>query len=176
VFCIYALTHSVEVLLPPVLFARYRSGFMLKWTVTLLLVMPAPFVFGGQWNGAMGVALALVLVYPLVMGWMAREALKEVNLSARELLRQLVPVVIPAVVMAIAVATVQWTIPADTFGPHLIRLLAAGSVGIIVYAGAVATMRRSLANEVWEVVSWVVRPTRGAGLSTLVSREGVSAP
>jgi O-antigen/teichoic acid export membrane protein len=176
VFCIYALIHSVEVLLPPVLFARYRSDFMLKWTAALLVVMPVSFVVGGQWNGAMGVALALVLVYPLVMGWMAREALKEVNLSANEMLGQLMPVVVPSVVMAIAVATVQWTIPANTFGPHLIRLLAAGSVGIIVYAGAVATMRRSLANEVWEVVSWVVRPTRGAGLSTLVSREGVSAP
>jgi teichuronic acid exporter len=176
VFCIYALTHSVEVLLPPVLFARYRSEFMLKWTVALLVLMPAPFVFGGLWNGAMGVALALVLVYPLIMGWMAREALKEVNLSAKELLRQLVPVLVPSVVMAIAVAIVQWTIPADTFGPHLIRLLAAGSVGIIVYTGVVASMRRSLANEVWEVVSWIVRPKRGAGLSTLVSREGVSAP
>jgi hypothetical protein len=55
-------------------------------------------------------------------------------------------------------------------------LLAAGIVGIIVYTGAVATMRRSLAAEVWEVVSWVVRPKRGVGLSTLVSREGVSAP
>jgi hypothetical protein len=133
-------------------------------------------VVGGQWNGAMGVALALVLVYPLVMGWMAREALKEVNLSANEMLGQLMPVVVPSVVMAIAVATVQWTIPANTFGPHLIRLLAAGIVGIIVYTGAVATMRRSLAAEVWEVVSWVVRPKRGVGLSTLVSREGVSAP
>ena len=176
VFCIYALTHSVEVLLPPVLFARYRSGFMLKWTMALLIVMPAPFVAGGQWNGAMGVALALVLIYPIAMGWMAREALKELNLSPKALLRQLSPVAIPSVLMAIAVTSVQWGLPANGFGPHLARLMGAASVGIIVYVGAVLIMRRSLADEVREVAGWVVRPKHGPGLSTLASRQGVSAP
>jgi O-antigen/teichoic acid export membrane protein len=162
VFCIYALTHSVEVLLPPVLFARYRSGFMLKWTMVLLVVMPAPFVVGGQRNGAMGVALALVFIYPMAMGWMVREALKELNLSPKELLRQLSPVAIPSGLMAIAVTSVQWGLPANGFGPHLARLMAAACVGIIVYVGAVLIMRRSLADEVWEVAGWVVRPKHGA--------------
>ena len=176
VFCVYALTHSVEVLLPPVLFARYRSGFMLKWTVALLVVMPAPFVLGAQWRGAMGVALALVLIYPLAMVWMVREALKELHLNATELLRQLSPVVLPSAVMALAVAGVQWGLPSNGFVPHVIRLLAASSVGIIVYVGAVLIMRRSLANEVWEVLEWVIRPKHDVSLAALVSREGVSAP
>jgi O-antigen/teichoic acid export membrane protein len=176
VFCLYALTHSVEVLLPPVLFARYRSGFMLKWTMALLVAMPVPFVIGAQWNGAMGVALTLVLVYPLATVWMTREALKELHLSPKELLRQLSPVAIPSMVMAIAVAGVQWGLPANGFGPHLIRLLAAACVGIAVYVGAILIVRRSLANEVWEVVGWVIRPQRGMRLSALMSREGVSAP
>ncbi|MEP6886702.1 MAG: lipopolysaccharide biosynthesis protein [Nitrospirales bacterium] len=176
VFCIYAFTHSVEVLLPPVLFARYRSGFMLKWTLALLVVMPGPFVAGAHWYGAMGVAFALVLIYPLAMVWMAREALKELNLGTKALLRQLSPVAIPSVLMAIAVASVQWGLTAGGFGPHLVRLIAAASVGIIVYVGAVLIMRRSLADEIWEVAGWVVRPKRGAGQPTLVSPEGLSAP
>ena len=176
VFCIYALTHSVEVLLPPVLFARYRSGFMLKWTMALLVAMPGPFVVGARLDGAMGVALALVLIYPLAMVWMAREALKELHLGSRELLRHLSPVAIPSVLMAVAVASVQWGLPGNGFVPHLGRLMAAASVGIIVYVGAVLIMRRSLADEVWEVAGWVLRPKGGMGLSALMSREGVSAP
>jgi O-antigen/teichoic acid export membrane protein len=176
VFCVYALTHSVEVLLPPVLFARYRSGFMLKWTLALLVAMPAPFVMGAQWHGAMGVALALVLIYPIAMGWMAREALKELCLSPKELFRQFAPVAIPTLVMTIAVVGVQWGLPADGFGPHLARLIVSATLGGIVYVTAVVIMRRSLVDEVWEVVGWVIRPKPGAGLSTLVSRGGVSAP
>jgi teichuronic acid exporter len=176
VFCLYALTHSVEVLLPPVLFARFRSGFMLKWTIALLVAMPVPFVIGGQWKGAMGVALALVSAYPLAMAWMGREALKELALSPKELLHQLSPVAIPSLVMALAVTCVQWGLPANGFGPHLIRLLVSASVGIVVYVGAILIMRRSLANEVWEVVGWVIRPKRGAGLTSLVSGESVTAP
>ena len=176
VFCIYALTHSVDVLLPPVLFARYRSGFLLKWTLALLIAMPIPFIVGGQWKGGMGVALALVLVYPLATVWMVREALKELQLSPKQLLSEVGPVAIPTMLMAVAVSSVQWGVPANGFGAHLIRLVAAGSVGIAVYVGAVLTMRPSLAYEVWEVVGWVVRPKHGVGLSTLVSREGVSAP
>jgi teichuronic acid exporter len=176
VFCVYALTHSVEVLLPPVLFARYRSGFMLKWTLVLLIVMPVPFVVGGWLNGAMGVALVLVFVYPLAGVWMAREALKEVNLSAKEFVRQLSPVAIPTMIMAIAVASVQWGFLTGGFELPLVRLMVSASVGTIVYWIAVLVMRRSLANEVWEVAGWVVRPQRGKGLSTLVSPEGASAP
>src|SRR5207248_783215 len=138
-----------------------------KWTVALLVAMPVPFVMGAQLNGAMGVAVALVLVYPMAMVWMVREALKELNLSPNELFRQLRPVVIPWVVMAIAVVSVQWGFPANGLGAHLARLIAAASVGIIVYGGAVLIMRRSLADEVWEVAGWVLRPTHRAGLSTL---------
>ncbi|MDQ6733564.1 MAG: lipopolysaccharide biosynthesis protein [Nitrospirota bacterium] len=176
VFCIYALTHSVEVLLPPVLFARYRSGFILKWTVALLIVMPGPFVIGAQWYGAMGVAFALVVIYPLAMVWMARETLKELNLSAGELLRQLSPVAVPSAIMALAVVCLQWGLQTMGVESHLLRLIAASGVGAIVYGAAVLIMRRSLAEEVWEVVGWIMRPRHGVGLSTLVSRESVSAP
>jgi len=172
VFCLYALTHSVEVLLPPVLFARYRSGFLLKWTIGLLVVMPGPFMIGAQWDGAMGVALAMILVYPCATIWMSREALKELDLRAVELLRHLTPVVVPTVLMVSAVLIVQWGLPTEGVWPHFFRLLAASTVGMAVYASAVSLMRRPLANEVWEVIGWVFgrKPTVG------LSRVGVPVP
>jgi teichuronic acid exporter len=167
VFCIYALIHSIEVLLPPVLLARYRSEFLLKWTVVLLVVMPGPFIAGAQWYGAMGVAFALVFIYPFAMVWMAREALKELNLSANELLRQLSPVAMPSMAMAITVASVQWGLPTGGFWQHLVRLTASVSVGMAVYGLAVSLMRRPLAEEVWEVVGWILKRKQTVGLSNL---------
>ena len=63
-------------------FSTIPMGFLLKWTVALLIVMPGPFVAGAQWYGANGVAFTLVFIC-LAMVWMAREALQELNLSAK---------------------------------------------------------------------------------------------
>ena len=167
VFCMYALTHSVEVFLPPVLLARYRSGFLLKWTVALLIVMPGPFVAGAQWYGANGVAFTLVFIYPVAMVWMAREALHELNLSAKELLRQLSPVAMPTMAMAITVTSVQWCLPTGGFGQHLLRLIASAISGMAVYALAVSLRRRPLAEEIWEVMGWILRRKQTVGISNL---------
>jgi len=77
VLCVFGLIRSLDVLLPPVLFARYRTAFLFGWTVVLLLVMPFAFLTGAVSFGAAGVALALIVVYPIIMAWMAREALRE---------------------------------------------------------------------------------------------------
>jgi teichuronic acid exporter len=176
VFCLYALTHSVEVLLPPVLLARYRSGFLLKWTVALLVVMPGPFVAGALWRGAFGAAVALVLVYPWAMVWMAREALKELGLSAKELFRQLRPIAVPTGLMALSVVMVQWGLPTLELMQPLLRLVVASTIGAVVYVSAVSLMRRPLANEIWEVLGWILRRKQTVGLSDLASSHGAPAP
>ncbi|HKN86581.1 MAG TPA: lipopolysaccharide biosynthesis protein [Nitrospiraceae bacterium] len=176
VFCLYALTHSVEVLLPPVLLARYRSGFLLKWTIALLVVMPGPFVAGALWQGALGAAIMLVLVYPIAMVWMASEALKELDLSAKELFRHLRPIAVPTGLMALSVWAVQWALPTVEFWQHLMRLVVAATVGVAVYGSAVSLMRRPLAKELWEVMGWVLRRKQTVGLSDLASSHGASAP
>jgi len=129
-------------------------------------------MIGAQWDGAMGVALAMILVYPCATIWMSREALKELDLRAVELLRHLTPVVVPTVLMVSAVLIVQWGLPTEGVWPHFFRLLAASTVGMAVYASAVSLMRRPLANEVWEVIGWVFgrKPTVG------LSRVGVPVP
>ena len=169
VFCIYALTHSVEVLLPPVLFARYRSGFLLKWTLALLVVMPGPFMAGTFWGGAFGAAVVLVVVYPLAMVWMVREALKELNLGAKELLRHLRPIALPTGLMALSIVMVQWALPSVGVSRHLILLVVTTIVGAAVYVSAVSLMRRPLAKEIWEVLQWIFGRKRTVRLSDVAS-------
>jgi len=169
VFCIYALTHSVEVLLPPVLFARYRSGFLLKWTLALLMVMPGPFMAGTFWGGAIGAAVVLVLVYPLAMVWMVREALKELKLSAKELFRHLRPLAVPSGLMALSIVMVQWALRSAGFSQHLTGLVVTTIVGAVVYVSAVSLMRRPLAKEIWEVLQWILGRKRTVRLSDVAA-------
>lgn len=176
VFCLYALTHSVEVLLPPVLLARYRAGFLLKWTMALLVIMPAPFIAGALWRGALGAAVMLVLVYPCAMIWMAREALKELDLSAKELFRHLWPMAVPTGLMALSVGAVQWVLPMVELWQHFMRLVGATMVGVAVYGTAVSLMRRPLAKEIWEVIGWILRRKQTVGLSDLAPSHGAPAP
>ena len=114
-----------------------------------------------------GVAFALVFIYPLAMVWMAREALQELNLSANELLRQLSPVAMPTMAMAITVTSVQWCLPTGGFGQHLLRLIASAISGMAVYALAVSLRRRPLAEEIWEVMGWILRRKQTVGISNL---------
>ena len=119
--------------------------------------MPGPIVAGTLWRGAFGAALVLVLVYPLVGVWMAREALKELDLSAIELFRHLWPVAVPTGLMALSVVMVQWTLPRLEFSQHLVQLVVTSTVGAAVYGSSVSLMRRPLAKEIWEVVQWILR-------------------
>src|SRR4029450_10147146 len=88
---LYALVRSLAVLFPPALFASYRAGFLFAYNLVLLLVMPLAFWIGAVHWQAMGVAAAWLIVYPLVMVWMVREALREIGLSWTALARHLWP-------------------------------------------------------------------------------------
>jgi hypothetical protein len=117
----------------------------------------------------------LVLVYPWAMVWMAREALKELDLSAKELFRHLRPIAVPTGLMAFSVVMVQW-LPTLELTQHLLRLVVASTIGAIVYVSAVSLMRRPLANEIWEVLGWILRRKQTVGLSDLASSHGAPAP
>ena len=121
----------------------------------------------------MGEAFALVFIYPLAGIWMAREALKELDLSARELFRHLRPIALPTGLMAFSVVLVQWALPTMDVAQHLIRLVVTSTIGTAVYVSAVSLMRRPLAKEIWEVVQWVLRRKQTTGLSDLApAQEG----
>ena len=83
VCCLYALVHSVAVLFPPILFARYRVRFLFNWTGALIVVMTIGYWAGATWNQGIGTALVLATVYPMFVIWMASVALKEIKLSGK---------------------------------------------------------------------------------------------
>jgi O-antigen/teichoic acid export membrane protein len=155
VFCAFALMHSFEVLLPPVLLARYRAAFLFWWTVSLLLVMPIAFWLGAMWLGALGVALAQLAVYPFLMLPMIREAFGELRLTWRAVVKQVLPVTGPAAMMVVAVVSVLWALPDSDVVDRMIRLTVGSGVGAVAYGFGVFWRGGGIVNEIREVTGWL---------------------
>ncbi len=158
VLCFYALIRSLDNLLPPVLFARYRAAFLFWWTVGLLLVMPFVFWAGAAWMGAVGVAMAHLVVYPFLMAWMARQVFSELDIGWRTIWDQVRPVVGAVLVMVGVVLVIRWTIPGSDFVNRLLRLTLASGMGALVYGFGIIWRGGPIAGEFREVAGWLLRP------------------
>jgi O-antigen/teichoic acid export membrane protein len=159
VLCLYAAVRSVDVLFPPVLLARYRANFLFGYALILLGVMPIAFWIGAVEWGAMGVALAWVVVYPIVMLWMARVALSELKVSWKLLFKQLWAPLAATMVMITAVWIVRFT--TASWGNDLVleRLAMMGAVAIASYGVSLAAMSPLVWQEIKEIGGWVIRRT-----------------
>ena len=151
------LLRWLEVLLPPVLFARYRAGFLFWWTMAVLGGMPFVFWAGASWKGAAGVALGWVVVYPVFVIWMARESLKELGAGWALVWEHIRPVARMAVISALCMLFVRWLIPGDTLAIQIARFSAAVAVGGAVYAGGLYLRGGRIGSEFLEVAGWVFR-------------------
>jgi O-antigen/teichoic acid export membrane protein len=160
VLCLYAVIRSVAVLFPPVLLARYRAKFLFAYSVSLLAIMPVAFWVGAVLWGAMGVAVAWAVVYPIIMLWMAREALREIGASWSLLWTQLWPALAGALVMTCTVLMVKWSI--STWGAEVAvgRLVATSVAGGAAYILTLFGIGGTVAGEIKEVIGWVIRGER----------------
>src|SRR6266850_2417450 len=176
VLCLLGLIRSLDVLLPPVLFARYRTAFLFWWTGALLVVMPFAFWAGAAWMGALGVALAWIVVYPVIMAGMAREALRELELGWKTVGGQLRPVMVATLVMVGCLMMVRWILPASDFFDHLARLVLAATLGGVVYAMGILWQGGVLVDEIGEVAGWLALPfLRGkAAVSNVPRSDGAN--
>jgi O-antigen/teichoic acid export membrane protein len=146
---LYTLVHSLDVFLPSVLLARFRAGFLFRWTMALLLVMPLAFWAGAATWGGTGVALGWSVVYPCLTFSIAREALRELDLDWRTVGEQLTPLIRPALWLVVAVLAVRSGIPGVDIGTRALRLVAASAAGAAVYALAVSWRPGTVGGELW---------------------------
>ena len=161
ILCVTALIKSVDVLLPPILRARNQPGFLLRYNLILLLVMPIAFLVGGVSLREQGVAIAWVTAYPVVMCWMALRALREVYVDWRTLFGQLRMPIAAAGAMAIAVVLIQHSLSGSDATTTWIRLIASVTGGALVYVGILWFWGGQLAVELRELLLWIVRRRKG---------------
>jgi len=158
--CLYALIRSIDVLLPPVLIARYRSLFLFGYAMVMLVVMPIAFWAGAASMGAMGVALTWVTVYPVIMVWLAREALKELGLGWRLLWEQVSPSMLATLLMAAVVLAVQWAMPGFNIMDRVVRLALAIGTGVLAYGLGIFCWGGLVTGELREIIGSCIRTFR----------------
>jgi O-antigen/teichoic acid export membrane protein len=157
VLCLYALLRSIAVLLPPVLMARYRAGFLFGYNSMLLVTMPLAFWGGAVVCGGMGVAVTWIVLYPLLFAWMARKALHEVRLPLRTFLAELGPPAAATCAMLVVVLTVHWTLSLWGRSPAAFQLATVVFAGAAAYGLGLLYLGGPVRREIQEAVVWVFR-------------------
>jgi hypothetical protein len=122
--------------------------------------MPLAFWTGAEWWGAMGVAAAWVVIYPIVMIWMAREALQEIGVSWKLLWTQLWPSVAATIVMVGTIWMVRLGISSWGLESAVVRLSVVTLTGASFYGIALYVIGGTVVDEIKEVLGWVFRGNR----------------
>jgi O-antigen/teichoic acid export membrane protein len=162
VLSICGMVRSLASLLPPVLFARYRATFLCWWMATVVLIMPVAFSVGATARGAVGVALAWVIVYPWLTVWMAQEAMKEIGLEWSMLWEQLKPLVLPIAVMVGCILLAQGVLGGSAFQERVLRLVISVAGSGVAYGLTIYWRGGRMLYEILEVVGWLIKPQRVA--------------
>lgn len=154
--CLYATVRAVDVLLPPVLFARRRERFLFWYCVVLLIVVPAAAVLGALWDGAVGTVLFSTPVYCIVMTFMAKEALAELNGRFAELWSATWPILAATAVMAAVVLLLREFALTGRPDTPWVGLILLSLSGAMTYAAALFAIGSPVISEGAEVAGWIL--------------------
>jgi O-antigen/teichoic acid export membrane protein len=155
--CLYAAVRAIDVLLPPVLFARHRQKFLFWYCLALLAVIPAAAVLGGLWGGAPGVIVFSTPVYCAVMAFMAKETLAEMKGSFYELWSEIWPILAATAAMAVVVLLLREFALAGRPEPGWVGLILLSISGAVTYGAALFAIGSPVIGEGAEVAGWILR-------------------
>jgi len=105
----------------------------------------------------MGVALAWVIIYPVVLIVLAREAFRVVHVSRWVIWEQLWPPMAASGVMTASVLVVRWAISSWRNDPSLVRLVLMVSAGAITYGATLMAYGGPVRSEIQEATGWLFR-------------------
>lgn len=155
VLCVYAIVSSVAALFSPVLNACYRARYLFLYTLTQLIVMPCAFLAGAAQWGAVGVAIAWTTAYPLALIWLAREALREMNLSWRIFFMQFRNAATAVGVMTSIIILFHLALTRLEIDSATIRLGISVVLGALSYGTVLLRLGGPIRSEIEEVLRWI---------------------
>jgi hypothetical protein len=139
---------TVQVLFAPASNACGRPDVSLRTGVVGASVLAAGFLVGVQW-GAIGLAVAWLVTYPIYLTIAARIALPVIGVRASQLIGAIRVPLTASLAMAAVLVVVDRLLPELTALPHLALLVA---VGAIVYAGWLLMFARSTLADTWALI------------------------
>lgn len=157
---LYAAVRGIDVLLPSILLARRREGFLLRYCFALLILMPSAAVLGAIWDGAVGMIVFYTPAYFAVMIFLAKEAMAEIGGGFAELLRQIWPVLAATAAMAATVFLVEEAALTGLADAPFIRLVCLSLIGALTYGAVLFVIGSPVIGEAAEVAGWILRRHR----------------
>jgi O-antigen/teichoic acid export membrane protein len=159
--CLYAAVRAIEVLLPPVLVARRRQRFLIRYYLALLLGVSAGAALGAWlWCSATGAVVIFTPVYCALMIIMTREVLAELQGSFSDLWSETWPIPTATAAMTAAVFLLRDVIFEGRTEPPLVELILLSVTGVVTYLGALFALGRTVIGEGIEVLSWIFPPVK----------------
>ena len=136
----YAAVRSITPLLPQVLHTIRDTKFEMGTMVAAAVVMPTSFYFSGQRWGTVGLAMAWVVMDPLIASLLYWRVFSKIALSSRAYLVALWPAVSGTVLMAAVVLAVGWL--SGSAWTRGLRLAAQIGAGVVSYGLACLLLHR----------------------------------
>jgi len=135
VLSFYAGFRSSVALLSKILIAMGDARYVMQNDVTALVVLTIAFYLG-SFQGAIGVAWAWVLAYPLIALPLYRKTFQAINMKLSEYFRALRPALEASLAMVVSVELVRFSLP--PLWPTVLRLLIEIATGALSYGAALA--------------------------------------
>ncbi len=126
----YAGVRSVTAPFPHILQAVGQSGRAMRYNLLGLAVLPPLFLIGSHW-GAVGVAGAWIIGYPIITAPMLRAVLRAIELPFGQYLDALRPPLVGTLLMGAAVVAVRSAMPERA--PTAVQLVVAVATGALTY-------------------------------------------
>ena len=149
---IVATFRSIQPLIPQVLVALRESRRNMNNTLITVLVLPIGFYFASRW-GISGVAVAWLILYPLLAAPLFVRTFRMIDLSRRSYLVSLWPATSGCLVMAAAVTFVDRAFGAASLS--YMMLITKVLVGAAAYAGTLLLFHRPRIRELREMIALV---------------------
>jgi len=158
--CVYAAVRAIDVLLPPVLFARRRERFLFWYCIALLTLVPTAAVLGALWDGAAGTVILSTPMYCAVMTIMVKEVVAELNGRYSELWSAMWPIVVATAAMSAVVLLLRQVALAGRSDSLWIGLTLSSVSGTLTYVAVLFAIGSPVISEGAEVVGWILHGHR----------------
>jgi PST family polysaccharide transporter len=146
---ILAAMRSITTLFPSILFARRHSRFVMWNTVIAAVVFPAAFYYGSRWSTT-GIALAWILLYPVITTPFIWRTFQEIELPVGTYLQSLAPALRACLVMTVTVVAVRLAMPLAW--PLAMRFAISVLSGTLAYTALLALVDRRRLREFYAVL------------------------
>lgn len=134
----------------PALAGIGRPDVSIKNLIIASIIMPVAFLIGVNW-GLLGVALAWAIAYPVTFCIMQYRALRVLEVSIKEYLKEVSRPIFPAILMYLFILLVR-AITSDWNGEGIFYFIFLITVGALTFGLSLLTLQKPLCHEVLKVM------------------------